>query len=122
MRDGMDVINLSVGSSEQVPYLRAVQNANAVGVVVVAAAGNSGPAARTVSSPASLPAVLAVGASSNARRFSGAVTVASADGVPAALARMGGFPGSQPVFSSVFGPAPLAAVSTLDPSAMACLP
>jgi len=127
MRDGMDVINLSVGSSEPIPpeqdpYARAVQNANAVGVVVVAAAGNSGPAARTVSSPASLPAVLAVGASSNARRFSGAVTVASADGVPAALARMGGFPGSQPVFSSVFGPAPLADVSTLDPSALACLP
>jgi uncharacterized protein (TIGR03437 family) len=35
---------------------------------------------------------------------------------------MGGFPGSQPVFSSVFGPAPLADVSTLDPSALACLP
>jgi len=127
MRDGMDVINLSVGSSEPIPpeqdpYARAVQNANAVGVVVVAAAGNSGPAARTVSSPASLPAVLAVGATSNARRFSGAVTVASADGVPASLARMGGFPGSQPVFSSVFGPAPLADVSTLDPSALACLP
>jgi len=127
MRDGMDVINLSVGSSEPIPpeqdpYARAVQNANAVGVVVVAAAGNSGPAARTVSSPASLPAVLAVGATSNARRFSGAVTVASADGAPAALARMGGFPGSQPVFSSVFGPAPLADVSTLDPSALACLP
>lgn len=127
MRDGMDVINLSVGSSEPIPpeqdpYARAVQNANAVGVVVVAAAGNSGPAARTVSSPASLPAVLAVGAATNARLFSGTVIVASASGVPASLARIGAFPGSQPAFKSVFGPAPLADVSTLDPSALACLP
>ena len=126
VRDGMDVINLSVGSEpippEQDPYARAVQNANAVGVVVVAAAGNSGPAARTVSSPASLPAVLAVGATTNARLFSGTVIVASASDVPASLARIGGFPGSQPAFKSVFGPAPLADVSALDPSALACLP
>jgi uncharacterized protein (TIGR03437 family) len=127
VRDGMDVINLSVGSSEPIPpeqdpYARLVQNANAVGVVVVAASGNSGPAARTVSSPASLPAVLAVGATSNARLFSGTVIVASADGLPASLARISGFPGSQPVFKAVFGPAPLADVSALDPSALACLP
>jgi len=127
LRDGMDVINLSVGSSEPIPpeqdpYARAVQNANAVGVMVVAASGNSGPAARTVSSPASVPAVLAVGATSSTRRFSGTVIMASADGVPAALARISGFPGSQPAFKSVFGPAPLADVSALDPSALACLP
>ena len=127
MRDGMDVINLSVGSSEPIapeqdPYTRAVQNANAVGVMVVAASGNSGPAARTVSSPASVPAVLAVGATSSTRRFSGTVIMASADGLPAALARISGFPGSQPAFKSVFGPAPLAEVRVLDPSALACLP
>jgi len=127
VRDGMDVVNLSVGSTEPIPpeqdpYARAIQNANAVGVMVVAASGNSGPAARTVSSPASLPAVLAVGATSSSQRFSGTVTVASADGLPAALARIGGFPGSQPVFNSVFGPAPLADVRALDPSALACLP
>lgn len=129
-RDGMDIINLSMGSPDPVPpdqdpFALAVQNANAAGVLVVAAAGNasSGPAApRSVSSPASLPTVLAVGATTNGQRFSATVMVASADGVPASLAQIGGFPGSQPAFKSVFGPAPLADVVTLDPSALACPP
>jgi minor extracellular serine protease Vpr len=125
--DGMDIINISFGESsppapEDDPDARILENARLAGVLVVASAGNDGPGARTISSPASLPSVLAVGSTTNADAFYATVVVSSSDPVPAALARLGGLPGSQPVLNSVFGPAPLADVSTLDPSGLACPP
>jgi hypothetical protein len=72
--DGMDVINLSVGSLDYLPpeedaeyqaLIRAVQ----AGVVVVVAAGNEGPGKHTISNPAAIPDVIAVGAVSNSRQF-----------------------------------------------------
>ncbi|MEA3203122.1 MAG: serine protease AprX [Thermoplasmata archaeon] len=66
------VISLSLGSTDTIPLLRqspqeraiidAVDNAVAHGVVVIAAAGNSGPDNSDVSTPADIPAVLSVGA------------------------------------------------------------
>jgi len=58
---GADVINLSLSSRDELPGVRdAIQIAIQRGVLVVAAAGNSG--ASSPSFPASLPGVLAVGA------------------------------------------------------------
>ena len=87
--DGMDLITISSGVTAQYPWNEtcgsqlcdpAAQSAQAAidgfGVVVVAAAGNAGdsgqqayPMLNSISSPASAPGVIAVGASSNSRRF-----------------------------------------------------
>ncbi len=59
-----DVINLSLGGLMGSPALeRAVERALAAGVVVVAAAGNSGPSPDTVGLPGGYPGVIAVAAS-----------------------------------------------------------
>ena len=92
--DGMDVITISSGVTAQYPWNEicgsqlcdpAAQAAQAAidgfGVVVVAAAGNAGnsgqqayPMLNSISSPASAPGVIAVGATSNSRRFLQSIT------------------------------------------------
>jgi subtilisin family serine protease len=63
-RVGVQVINLSLGSPINSPALeRAVMRALSAGVVVVAAAGNSGPTQNTIGFPAGYPGVIAVAAS-----------------------------------------------------------
>jgi subtilisin family serine protease len=65
VKNRMDVINLSLGSpfgGPESPDLVAVDNAARAGIVVVAAAGNDGPVAYTVSAPASASRALAVAA------------------------------------------------------------
>lgn len=65
----IDVINMSLGGApdgypdELHPINRAVQLATEAGITVVAAAGNSGPGASTIGSPAESPVAIAVGAS-----------------------------------------------------------
>ncbi|MDR9854154.1 S8 family serine peptidase [Paenibacillus sp. VCA1] len=64
--DGVDVINLSLGSSMNNPYTPdsiAVDNAALAGVTVVVANGNEGPGDETVGSPASAQLAISVGAS-----------------------------------------------------------
>ena len=78
--DGMDVINLSLGSDvaarpENDPLVQALERAASLGVIVVASAGNSGPDANTIASPATGPSVIAVGASSSDRVFAASATV-----------------------------------------------
>jgi subtilisin family serine protease len=73
--DGMDVLNLSLGSDVAVsldndPEQQAVESAAALGVIVVCSAGNNGNDPMTVSSPASAPSAIAVGATANDRIFS----------------------------------------------------
>ncbi len=64
---GAQVINMSLGGPVQSPALeRAVRRALAKGVVVVCAAGNSGPGDDTVGYPAGEPGVIAVAASDRA--------------------------------------------------------
>lgn len=66
--DDFDVINMSLGGpidEPEDPLMEASENAIAAGVTVVSSAGNSGPEAETVTSPAAAPNVVAVGASSN---------------------------------------------------------
>lgn len=79
--DGMDVVNLSLGSAlapsvRNDPLVQAVERASEVGVVVVISAGNTGPDANTVASPATAPSAISVGASVNDRLFSTNVAIA----------------------------------------------
>jgi minor extracellular serine protease Vpr len=81
--DGMSVVNYSAGgevlnaSDENGIVPRAIANANALGTLVVVAAGNGGPALGTVEYPAVAPAAIAVGANENERFFWNAVIVGS---------------------------------------------
>lgn len=67
IKDGMDVINLSLGSSgtngPYDPLAEATNNAVLAGVVTVIANGNSGPNSYTVGTPGSAQLPIAVGAS-----------------------------------------------------------
>jgi minor extracellular serine protease Vpr len=70
VEDGMDVVNLSLGSERYVnvlldPEAIALRNAIKAGVVVVAAAGNAGDP-ETIGSPGQIPEVITVGSVTNA--------------------------------------------------------
>jgi len=129
VKDGMDVINLSLGGTArrltddsllQVP----IANATALGIVVVISAGNdsvesSGWDPNTIGSPGTAPTAITVGASYNDRVFFPAsVTVggvalgAVTDGGPDAANPLP----SGPVSGQLFD------VSTLDTIGDACLP
>ncbi len=115
--DGMDVINLSLGS-DLAPRLvddldaQAVERATKAGVIVVVSAGNSGPDLNTMSSPASAPSAIAVGASTNDRTFASSASIA---GLPAFIAISGdGVVPAAPIS------APLVDVATLDTNGLAC--
>jgi len=69
VEDGMDVVNLSLGSETYIntildPEALAIRNAIKAGVVVVAAAGNSG-FEETIGSPGQIPEVITVGSLTN---------------------------------------------------------
>jgi Subtilase family./PA domain. len=66
VEDGASVVNLSFGGSGlQASLGSALKNLVESNVVVVAAAGNSGPKSRSIEFPSSLNYVICVGASSN---------------------------------------------------------
>lgn len=116
--DGMDVVNLSLGSSlaprlEDDIDVQAVERATALGVIVVASAGNDGPDVFTISSPATARSAIAVGASHNGRVFS---TSAAVDG-----ATYLSVPGNGPAPLQEIA-APLADVAALDGEGLACSP
>ena len=74
VEDGMDVVNLSLGSETYVntvldPEVLAIRNAIRAGVVVVAAAGNSG-APELIGSPGQIPEVITVGSLTNSHNGS----------------------------------------------------
>ncbi len=116
--DGMDVINMSLG--DNLPSLLtndsevlAIENAAAMGVIVVVAAGNSGPDLHTVSTPSTSLAAISVGATANDRKFSAFAIVGGTQFVS--------LPGS--------GPAPAAAITApvkdtadIQSDGLACLP
>jgi minor extracellular serine protease Vpr len=115
--DGMDVINISLGSPVAPlpgndPEVAAVETASALGVMVVVAAGNNGPDPATISSPATAPSAISVGASDNDRVFSASVSI-SGGGFYLAL------PGSGPAPAAPIT-ANIADVARLDGNGMAC--
>jgi len=91
-RFGIRVLNLSFGTDSTQSHLidplnHAVQRAAAAGILVVAAAGNSGPAEGTVDKPGDDPAALTVGAA----RLDGTLDKAD-DTIPPFSGREGGKP------------------------------
>src|SRR5699024_9534113 len=65
VRDGVDIINLSLGNTvngPDYPTSKAVNEASKQGVAVVVANGNAGPENWTVGAPATSAAAMAVGA------------------------------------------------------------
>lgn len=115
--DGMDIINLSLGSDivsrlEEDPLVAAVEKATAAGVLVVCAAGNNGPDFGTISSPGTARSAIAVGATRNDRTFGASVDI---EGVGAVLALLGsGISPEKPVAG------PLADIALLDQNGLAC--
>ena len=75
--DGVDVINYSIGGGAGLPGADdiAFLFAADAGVFVATSAGNDGPGAGTVGSPAVMPWVTAVGASTQKRFFEGVVVL-----------------------------------------------
>jgi subtilisin family serine protease len=81
--DGVDVLNYSVAASASVaagPVETALLHAYDAGVFVATAAGNGGPQPGTVGSPAGLPWVTAVAASTLPRTYAADATVNGAGG------------------------------------------
>jgi minor extracellular serine protease Vpr len=114
--DGMDILSMSFGSNinsrlEEDPDVQAVERAAALGVITVAAAGNEGPDFNTLSSPATSPSAISVGASRNDRVFSPSAIVS---GVATFITVNSEIPGTSPVTG------PLVDVTTVDPTGLAC--
>jgi len=115
--DGMDIISLSLGS-DLAPRLaddlevEALERAVRAGVIVVVAAGNNGNDLNTISSPATAPSAITVGATSNQRTFGTGVEVSGLTTFPA-------YPGNGPQpAAGVTGP--ISDVSALDSDGRAC--
>jgi subtilisin family serine protease len=91
--DQVDVVNYSIGGGSSDPWsdldALAFLNARAAGVFVATSAGNSGPGAATMGSPADAPWVTAVGASTHNRDFPNSL-VGMSGGAGAAPADMRG--------------------------------
>src|ERR1035437_10315203 len=120
--DGMDVINISLGSyvtsysdiaSSEVGQA-AIARAAQAGVIVVVAAGNSGPGAGTIGDYASAPDAITMGAIHNDRSLGNAITI---DGV----APYAAFTGDGPDPGQVIG-GTLFDVTKVDSSSLACSP
>jgi subtilisin family serine protease len=117
--DGMDVLNLSLGDAvaprqEFDPEVLALERAAALGVIVVVAAGNVGPDANTIASPATAPSVIAVGASANDRVFFTSASVTGGGPYRAV-------PGTGPAPATPVS-ARLVDVAVLDQTGLACDP
>ena len=117
VNDGMDVINLSLGSDlaprlEEDLEVQAIERATRAGVVVVVSAGNNGPGLNTLASPGTAPSAITVGAVTNDRTFAASTEI---PGLGSFLA----IAGSGPVPA-----APLTAglidVASLDSQGLAC--
>lgn len=85
--DGVDVINYSIGSNAGDPWRsgsisRAFLSARDAGVFVATSAGNSGPNAGTVGSPANAPWLVAVGNATHNTLFGSVVSDLSGGGSP----------------------------------------
>jgi subtilisin family serine protease len=115
--DGMDVVNISLGVEpaqrpEDDILVAAVERASAEGVIVTKSAGNSGPTPATLSSPASAPSGITVGAQRNQRDFAEPAAVVEDKSYSAE-------PGSGPNSKDPIE-APLLDVATLDGTGQAC--
>src|SRR4051794_24281970 len=102
--DGVDAINFSIGGGSSDPWTEANSQsflgARDAGVFASVAAGNSGPAARTMGSPANAPWVTAVAATTHNRKFVNSLTnMSGGTSPPANMSGLG--------VTSGYGPAPV---------------
>jgi subtilisin family serine protease len=119
VNDGMDVVNLSLGSAlaprpRDDIFTEAVERAASLGVIVVAATGNEGPDPNTIGTSGNAPSAIGVGALENRRTFAGKALIPG-DSPYVAI------PGDGPAPP---GPvtAPMLDVATLDGNGLACNP
>ena len=115
--DGMNVINLSLGSMLALRpaddlLAQAVEAATSVGVIVTVSAGNGGSDPNTIASPGVAPDAITVGSTWNDRDFAGAL---QPDTGPAVAAYPGNGPNSTTPISGT-----LVDVSQFDPTDQAC--
>ncbi len=117
--DGVDVINYSVGGGasltgpDDIAYLFAAD----AGVFVATSAGNSGPGPETIGSPASVPWVTTVGASTQSRFFQG--TVSSSAGWSFTGASITNSTRELPLVDAAAGGDDLCTPGKLDPAVVA---
>ena len=117
--DGVDVINYSIGSGsyaigpDDVAFLFAAD----AGVHVATSNGNSGPGAATTGSPASVPWLTSVGASTQARTFQGSAALGNGDEYFGASVTAG--TGELPLVDSVDAGSELCLLGALDPGVVA---
>ncbi|MDD3825925.1 MAG: S8 family serine peptidase [Anaerolineae bacterium] len=103
--DGVDVINYSIGGGPTDPWASddalAFLAARDAGIFVATSAGNEGPDAASVSSPANAPWLMAAGATTHNRHFFNTLTGMSGGGSPAPADMQGesitGAYGSHPI-------------------------
>ncbi len=110
VRDGMDVINMSIGGPPTVcsaplvrgcdPEVDATNDAVAGGVVVAVAAGNNGPDDSTVERPGVAENAITAGSSTNAHFVGQPVSVTAPPGPPPSLTNLGGAVGAFDPFTS----------------------
>lgn len=126
VKDGMDIINLSLGgpprNADGDPEQEAIARAVQAGVVVVVAAGNEGPLPGSVTSPGTSPAVITVGAVSNNRSFGAGLEVQGVPAPPESVRLVAYTPGAEVTIATRVGPFPFRSVVDIDPSELACNP
>ena len=104
MLDGADVINNSWsgdvgGDPEESPYSSAIDALHAAGIVVVFAAGNSGPTEGTISCPGCLENVITVGASTADRIFANTLDAVGPDSISEDLIGLAALAGTGPTIT-----------------------
>jgi minor extracellular serine protease Vpr len=104
--DGMDIANMSLSGSVQGPHDFLAEAANAAvdaGMIVVAAAGNSGPGDATVESPGSAAKVITAGASTNPHFVGIPVQITAGPAAPTTIgAALGEFENFDPPISAAY--------------------
>jgi len=127
VKDGMDIINISLGADIPLPpsldeLAQAVAAAVNAGVTVVAAAGNGGPATGTITSPGTSPAAITVGSTTNARLLANPLVISGPIAVPPEIQIIATLISNGPAITFDIGPAPLTDTITLDGASTACDP
>ncbi|MBI4460537.1 MAG: S8 family serine peptidase [Acidobacteria bacterium] len=113
VKDGMNVINLSLGSPadgvtpDRDALALAVGVAVDSGVTVVTAAGNTGPSTGTITTPGIAPKAITVGATTNGRIFANPLTISAATPVPPEIATVATLPSNGPKIQTSLGPVPI---------------
>ncbi|MDX2269222.1 MAG: S8 family serine peptidase [Bryobacter sp.] len=117
VKDGMNILNLSLGSSlaqrpEDDIIVQALERAHEAGVVAVVAAGNEGPGFATLASPGTAPRAISVGAVTSDRASKWFLETGAGSTVEF-------IPGSRTASEGTIE-GTLASIAELDPSELAC--